>query len=142
MRSGINMVKILHITGKAHKYKAGNRPVNWMPIGSERISHGYVYVKVAEGQQQWRAKHRLLWEEAYGPIPKGHIVTFLDGNNRNFSLNNLIVISRTEQIVLIRLGLRSNLPEIFQTALALANTRIAVKKCVRKLKDAGWCNKA
>lgn len=39
-------------------------------------------------------KHWLIWKNAYGPIPKGHVVIFGDGNRCNFELNNLILVSR------------------------------------------------
>ncbi len=36
-----------------------------------------------------RQLHRVIWEEAHGPIPAGHQVMFKDGNKRNFDLSNL-----------------------------------------------------
>jgi hypothetical protein len=47
------------------------------------------------------ANHRIrrpkkVYEDAYGPIPKGYIIIHLDGNKDNDSLSNLEAISRAE----------------------------------------------
>ena len=55
---------------------------------------GFTYDKDEAGNR--RRKHHLIWEKAYGPIPKGHLVIFADGNRDNFSLENLILISRSK----------------------------------------------
>ena len=43
-------------------------------------------------------KHRWLWEQAYGEIPKGHNVQFKDNNPLNCVLENLYLITRDEQV--------------------------------------------
>lgn len=79
-------------------FKKGNRTHNYKPVGSERVNvDGYVEVKVAD-PGKWRLKHRVIWEEAHGPIPRGHNVQFRDGNPQNLSLDNLYLISRSEQL--------------------------------------------
>lgn len=64
------------------------------PIGTERLYNGYVEVKVS--RSKWRWKHHLIWEQAHGPVPDGHLICFADGDTRNFSLDNLISISRSD----------------------------------------------
>ena len=79
-------------------FKKGNRTHNYKPVGSERVNvDGYVEVKVAD-PGKWKLKHRIIWEEAHGPIPRGHNVQFRDGNSQNLSLDNLYLISRSEQM--------------------------------------------
>lgn len=79
-------------------FKKGNTPVNHKPVGSERVSvDGYVEVKVAE-PNKWRLKHRVVWEEAHGPIPAGHNVQFKNGNTQDVRLENLFLISKMEQM--------------------------------------------
>lgn len=83
---------------KRTMFKKGHVSVNRRPIGSERVSvDGYVEVKVAE-PNKWRLKHRVLWEKAYGPIPAGHNVQFMNGNTQDVRLENLFLISRAEQL--------------------------------------------
>lgn len=57
---------------------------NYVPIGSERISKdGYLERKVTDDHpvpaRRWIGVHRLVWEEANGPVPHGHAVAFLPG---------------------------------------------------------------
>ena len=74
-------------------FKKGNVPKCHRPVGSERVNvDGYVEVKVAE-PNKWRAKHRVEWEKAYGPIPKGCNIQFRNGNSQDIRLENLYMIS-------------------------------------------------
>lgn len=79
-------------------FAKGHVPTNHKPVGSERVSvDGYVEVKVAE-PNKWRLKHRVVWEEANGPIPAGCNVQFRNGNTQDVRLENLFLISRAEQM--------------------------------------------
>jgi hypothetical protein len=79
-------------------FQKGHTPVNHKEIGSERVSRdGYVEVKVAE-PNKWRHKHRVLWEQANGPIPKGYNIQFRNGDKTDIRLENLYIISRQEQL--------------------------------------------
>lgn len=79
-------------------FAKGHVPTNHKPVGSERVSvDGYVEVKVAE-PNKWRLKHRVVWEEANGPIPAGCNVQFKNGNTQDVRLENLFLISRAEQM--------------------------------------------
>lgn len=82
-------------------FKKGNVPVNIVPIGTERITDdGYIEIKVKGGslQKNWRLKHRIVWEKHNGPIPKDHNVQFKDGNRQNVAIDNLYIISRSDQL--------------------------------------------
>ena len=59
---------------------------------------GYVEIKVAE-PRKWALKHRVIWEEANGPIPKGCNIQFRDGNKLNVKIENLYIISRSDQLM-------------------------------------------
>jgi len=45
---------------------------------------------------QYRLLHKVIWEEHHGPIPKGMIVMFLDGNRQNCAIENLKMLTRKE----------------------------------------------
>lgn len=78
-------------------FKKGHAPVNHRTVGSERVNvEGYVEVKVAE-PNRWRLKHRVVWEAAYGEIPRGYNIQFRNGNRQDLRLENLYMISRAEQ---------------------------------------------
>lgn len=83
-------------------FKKGNIPHNHRPVGSERITRdGYIEIKIKE-PNKWKLKHRLLYENKYGEIPKGHKLIFADGNKLNLNLDNLILVSSSEELIMNR----------------------------------------
>ena len=79
-------------------FKKGQMPVNHRPVGSERVNvDGYIEIKVAE-PCTWRAKHRVVWEQAHGAIPKGYKVQFKNKNPLDCRLENLYLISNADQM--------------------------------------------
>jgi len=74
-------------------FKKGNKPHNYKPVGSERVTKdGYLERKVAN-PKTWRAVHVLVWEEANGPVPAKHKIVFKDNNQLNNELSNLECLS-------------------------------------------------
>lgn len=91
---GQKMSKIVYEKVKATMFKKGQRPVNWKPDGSERVDvDGYTLIKV---NGKFLLKHKYLWEQVNGPMPKGHAIVFKDGNRFNFNIENLECITRQE----------------------------------------------
>ena len=79
-------------------FRKGNIPVNHRSVGSERVNRdGYAEIKVAE-PNKWKLKHRLLWEREHGQIPKGFNIQFRNGNRQDVRIENLYLISRSEQM--------------------------------------------
>lgn len=85
------------------QFKKGDFPVNRDPdfyvLGALRINtDGYIDMRVSfeKGACGWRALHRILWEDAYGPIPKGHIVVFKNRDKLDVELENLELITRAD----------------------------------------------
>lgn len=80
-------------------FKKGQTPVNHRDVGSERVNvDGYIEIKVAE-PNRWRLKHRVIWEQANGSIPKGYNVQFKNHNRQDCRIENLYIISKAEQMV-------------------------------------------
>jgi len=86
----------------ATEFKKGHRPVNSDSVGTEKKTSsrpgkdpGYWKVKIAE-PNVWKFKHRYLWEQAHGPIPKGRALIFIDSNENNCTLENLALLTRAE----------------------------------------------
>jgi len=82
-------------------FKKGNKPFNTreenaMSIRKDTKGRDYCYSKVADSK--WVLTHRLVWEQANGPIPARHIIRFIDGNTMNYDLSNLECISMRENI--------------------------------------------
>ena len=72
----------------------------YVPIGSYRISKdGYLEQKVNDdfpAQRRWVGVHRLVWEKANGPVPRGHVVCFLTG--RRTSILEKITLDALELV--------------------------------------------
>ncbi len=120
-------------------YQKGGLPHNTKPIGYERITKdGYIEVKIAmrpgdtENGYNFVPKHRLLWEKMNGPIPAGCKVIFLDGNKRNFKLENLAIVTNAENLELTRSGLRSDVPQFTETGVLIAKSTIATRKAKKR----------
>ena len=83
---------------KETMFKKGKSPVNHREVGSERINvDGYIEIKVAE-PNRWRLKHRLIWEQHNGIIPEGCNVQFKNHNTLDCRIDNLYLISKSEQM--------------------------------------------
>ena len=124
------------------QYKKGNLPHNTKPIGYERVSKdGYIEVKIAMrrsdtgDKNNFVPKHRLLWEKANGPIPKGCNIIFLDGDKRNFDLDNLALVTNAEHLELTRSGLRSNNPQLTETGVLIAKSIVTTREVKKRKKE-------
>jgi hypothetical protein len=114
------------------QFKKGHRPHNYMPVGTERVNgDGYVDIKIAD-PKKWRAKHVLIWEEANGPLPRGHVVIFGDGNKRNFDINNLILVSRAQLAILNHNGMIQQDADLTRTAIIIADISSKISKRTKK----------
>lgn len=120
--------------GMATRFKKGNLPHNAVdPVGAERIDKdGYTWVKIAERKRDpksahdnWAPKHRLVYEQAHGPIPVGCMVVFLDGNKTNFDPDNLAIETKSEHAVIARHGIGFHDAETHAIARAIARLKSA-----------------
>ena len=114
---------------EATMFKKGNIPANARAIGSERVDkNGYILIKTQDGHKNknWTRKHRYLYEQEYGKVPKGHKVIFADGNIRNFDLNNLIVVSDAEELIM-------NQHKLFKEDTELTKSGVAIAKLLDKV---------
>lgn len=115
---------------KKTQFTKGHIPHNHKPVGSERISRdGYLEVKVAE-PRRWELKHRIVWRQHYGNIPHGYNIQFKDGNRMNVTIENLYMISRSEQLN-TQNSLRAKYPKDMQEVIML---RGALKRKLNSLK--------
>lgn len=112
---------------KKTMFQKGNLS-NARPVGDERIDvDGYTYIKV-EQPNKWKLKHRVLWEEKYGDIPKGYNLIFADGNKQNLDLDNLILVSNSELFILNQKALYKKDKELTKSGVAIAKVIDKVNK--------------
>lgn len=131
---GKKMPKEVYEKVKHTMFAKGNVPPNHRPVGSERISKdGYIEVKVAE-PNKWRLKQRVVYEETKGKIPEGCPIIFLDGNKRNFDIDNLRCITRSE-LLYLNCNWLNNSNEITETGILMARLDRAKNKKKQELKD-------
>ena len=116
-------------------FKEGHLPAKHRECGSERIDKdGYVLVKVAE-PKRWELKHRVVWEQHNGHIPKGSVIIFLDGDKRNFDIGNLRIVSRADLARINQNQLFTDNAEANDTAIVLAKLMTAVGEAKKKGKN-------
>lgn len=114
------------------KFKPGNRPANYMPVGTvAKNTDGYWRVKMAD-PNVWAFKHRLLWEEAHGPIPDDMVVMFLDGNKDHCTLDNLAMVRRSVHCRINNNGLHGDTPELGRAAILTAELITALAERRRR----------
>ena len=83
---------------RATMFKKGRINENKREVGSERVNvYGYIEIKVAE-PNRWRLKHRIIWERHNGIIPEGCNVQFKNHNTLDCRIENLYLISKSEQM--------------------------------------------
>lgn len=102
-----------------HWFKPGHYSKRWdperYPVGALRLNaDGYVDMKVREGLRAWKQFHRILWEDAHGPIQRGLCLVFKDRDPLNIELTNLQLITRAENM---RRNSIHNLPAALKAAV-------------------------
>ncbi|WP_081078549.1 HNH endonuclease [Burkholderia territorii] len=66
------------------------------PIGHEKSTKNLVLVKVSESGP-WVLKHHHIWKTYNGRYPsKDEVIVFIDGNHKNFAIENLRLMTRSE----------------------------------------------
>lgn len=104
------------------------------PVGTEYVGpNGYIKIKIAE-PDRWIPKQRYIWEKVNGPIPDGYMVVFRDNNNQNMDINNLMLISRAEGLIMNKFYSKCS-AELKDTALLLADLKIATRKKRKEIKS-------
>jgi hypothetical protein len=93
---GKKMPENMYEKCKATMFKKGNRPSNWKPDGTINERDGYLYYKLSDSN--WILYHHKIWKDANGPVPKGSVIRFKDGNRMNCILDNLELVSMVDNM--------------------------------------------
>ena len=107
-------------------FRKGNKPHNYKKIGEERITgDGYIEIKIKE-PNKWRGKHILIWEKHNGKVPKSHAIIFADGDKRNFKIENLLLVSRSELLIMNKHNLIKDTTELTKAGALIAKLQIKI----------------
>ena len=110
------------------QFKKGNRPPNYVPVSTiNYTTDGYPKEKIGE-PNQWVLKHRKVWEDHHGPIPKGYSIVFLDGDKTNYDISNLACLSKNEIA-------RMNQNHLFTSNADLTKSGIGLTKLTNKIRE-------
>jgi hypothetical protein len=102
------------------RFQKGNRPRNWLPVGSDRVAKdGYLEIKIAE-PRVWQSLHVLVWESHNGPLPPGCVVIFGDGDRRNVDPANLVMVTRRQLLWINRHRLAGHASDLTRAAVLTA----------------------
>lgn len=94
------------------------------PLGCEvATSDGYLKIKISDSPSLWKLKQIAEWEKYNGVIPSGYVVTFLDGNKQNCSIDNLKLIRKNQLSKINRLKLRYFNEESLETCCLIAELK-------------------
>lgn len=120
--------KLPNMPPNSGQFKKGNKPPNYVPVGTiNYTTDGYPKEKIGE-PNKWVLKHRKVWEEHHGPIPKGYSVCFLDRDKTNYDTSNLILLSNEELA-------RMNQNNYFSSDPELTKLGAGITKLSRKIKQ-------
>lgn len=116
-----------HPNTQANQFRPGRAPQearNYLPLGSERLNHdGVLERKMSDDTsvypaKRWTPVHRLVWEAAHGPVPRGRVVVFKPGQRTavagEITLDRLECITRRELIQRNSVHRRPELAGIYQ----------------------------
>lgn len=131
-----NLGKKGYMGANATSFKKGQLPHTHTPLWTESIDKdGYIKMSVPERNPytgfptRYKHKHLWIWEQVNGPKPKSTAVIFKDGDNRNFDLDNLLLISRAELLALNLHDYKNQPAELKPSVLELA--RLEAKAGIR-----------
>lgn len=109
-------------------FKKGTIPPNQVPVGNESLTKGgYIKVKIAD-PNKWELKHRLIYKQHHGEIPKDKNVIFADTNIYNFDIDNLILVSKAEMLIM-------NNNKLIQEDKELTKVGVNIAKVLAKVSD-------
>ncbi len=120
---------------------------NAPPVGTERVSKGYVIVKVADrpkvkgSKDNWPFKHVWLWEQAHGPLPAGMQVIFADHDRRNFDIGNLVAVPKRICALLNQRGAMYHDAESLAAEVNLARLKLKIGDVRMAARRCGVCGR-
>jgi hypothetical protein len=119
------------------RFAPGTMPHNHVPVGTERITCDGIRQRKTHddgpAHRRWKSVHMIMWEEAHGELPPGHIVVFRDRNTTNIQIENLELITRAENMR--RNTIHRYPPELKLTIRQLGRLKKAISEASNEKQD-------
>lgn len=124
------------VNGKVSQFKKGHVPKHTNPIGHERPCNrsGELFVKVTDQNSRkgkgsnYRPKKVVEWEKVNGPLTKGAVIKFIDGDILNCEPDNLIMVSNAVHIRMRAMGWGKLAKDAKQTAALVCKLEHAINQ--------------
>jgi hypothetical protein len=110
----------------ATSFKKGNKPHNTRKVGDTRIDGKDMFLLIKVADKQWIRKEILIWESVHGKIPKGHVVRVKNPLLDKYDINNLMIITHAENMLLNTIHRHPK--ELQQAIRTLKKLKKAIKK--------------
>jgi hypothetical protein len=107
-------------------FKKGNKPHNTRKVGDTRIDGKDMFLLIKVADKQWIRKEILIWESVHGKIPKGHVVRVKNPLLDKYDINNLMIITHAENMLLNTIHRHPK--ELQQAIRTLKKLKKAIKK--------------
>lgn len=88
-----------HKTTSSTQFKKGDMPVTAKPesqLYKRNDRYAVLWYVRPTGKRRTMPYHRHRWEQMYGEVPSGHVVSFKDGDTMNIADENLVLKSRAQ----------------------------------------------
>ena len=107
-------------------FKKGNKPHNTRKVGDTRIDGKDMFLLIKVADKQWIRKEILIWESVHGKVPKGHVVRVKNPLLDKYDINNLMLITHAENMLLNTIHRHPK--ELQQAIRTLKKLKKAIKK--------------
>ena len=107
-----------------YKKKKAEHPSWWGRKVGEEFSQGkYLWIRTKDGA---KPKQHVVWEQYHEQVGKCEVIVFLDGNERNFDIENLYLVNRRHLAVVNKiLKDKEVTPDMKKMAINLAVLKVA-----------------
>ena len=103
-------IKQMRLMGMPNSTRYGKKEKEQLPIGAIRKSQTGTYIKVLDvppkqhitgyAEPYWLPLQKKIYQDVHGEIAPGQMVCFLDGNCKNFDIDNLYCIDRKISVIM------------------------------------------